>query len=85
MKTPRLLDGVQVSDADRDELMPQLGNWKLLHEFMTSIRNTKTEEDRLKKLIILEIDGNGRLDILGRLKGRLNRVRNKRESKEILK
>ena len=84
MKHSKLLEGVHVTPAERVALEAHLANWGLMHAYMTSIKGKPEEEIMLKKMIYLEKEGKGRLDVLGRLKGRLNRVRSKRESRELL-
>ena len=79
MNTPDFLKGIKISKKDEERLWPLMTNWVVLAENITSV---KDEED-VKKMILIEINGKYRLNIVHRLKSRLNTLRKERENREL--
>lgn len=79
MDIPQFLKGIKVTKKDENRLWPLMSNWVVLAQNITLI----DDEEDLKKMILIEINRKYRLDIIQRLKSRLNTVRKKRENLEL--
>lgn len=61
---------VFISSKDEERLLVHLSNWNRLHELMLKGVNVSD----LQRLVIMELRGNGRRRILGRLLGRITKL-----------
>lgn len=68
-----------ISDRLRGALAPQLSCWPVLQKFLA----TRPNEDTLKRLIVIECNGNRREHILDRLVGRLTTLRRRKLRKTL--
>lgn len=74
-----ITDGVTVTEKDEIRMARKLNNWLILSKFITQA----SEEDILK-LLVMEIRGRQRFDIIHRLHSRYNSKRRDREKTEIV-
>lgn len=72
------LKGVMITKQDEIFLARRLCNWIGLSKFLA----TASEEETIK-LLKMEVEGKGRLDIVHRLHSRFNTLRRDREKKEL--
>lgn len=75
---PPWLAKVKVSSADEAALSKIMGNWALLHRHFDML-----SEDKCLKVIVLELRGKKRPEIIGRVKNLYNRLRHQRELSEL--
>lgn len=81
MSIPEFLKGIKLSKQDEERLWPLMTNWVVLAQNITLIE----DEEDIKKMIFIEINGKYRLNIVHRLKSRLNTLRKERENRELTK
>lgn len=74
-----ITDKVEVTFEDEKRLIRKLGNWVILSKYLS-----KASEKDILKLMVFEIKGRRRLDIIHRLHARYNTLRRTREKKEII-
>lgn len=72
---------VELSDKDKERLGVHLAGWNRLNEILLLGVN----EGDLQRLIVLELMGSRRLDIVNRLLGRLQKLERKRIRERIAK
>lgn len=65
---------VQIDDKDAERLRPYLAHWGKLNRLFLD----GTNELDLQRLVVLELLGKGRAEILRRLFGRITRVQHRR-------
>jgi len=70
---------VLLTDKDAERLQVHLSNWRRLHEILLLGVNI---ED-LRRLVILELTGNGRRFILARLLGRITKLQRQETMQRI--
>lgn len=70
---------VVITDKDAERLAPFLTNWMKLHHFF--LKGTNIVD--LRRLIVMELMGSQRKDILTRLSGRLATLQRKELQKRI--
>jgi hypothetical protein len=73
---------VEFSDKDQERLKVHLVGWNHLNEIL--LLGSVNEAD-LKRLVILELSGSRRMDIVNRLLGRLAKVQRRRLRERIQK
>lgn len=73
---------VEVSDKDQERLSVHLVGWNRLNEIL--LLGSLNEPD-LKRLVIIELAGSRRLDIVNRLLGRIAKLERKRINSRIQK
>jgi len=80
MKTvkPDFLRHVNIKKTDVTRLTSVMSSWAVLAHNIREI-----EEDDLEKMIIIELNDKCRMQIIHRLKSRLNTLRSKRENIEL--
>jgi len=78
MKIPPFLRGVSINPRERKELLELTSNWLKTHRVLQEL-----SEDKLKKILLLELETRCRPHFIARIKQRLNRLRNEREEVEI--
>jgi len=70
---------VLLTDKDAERLQVHLSNWRRLHEILLLGVNV----DDLRRLVILELIGNGRRFILTRLLGRIAKLQRQETMQRI--
>lgn len=68
MKLPEVFPGIKLTQADRRRLEPHLSGYNKLVAVLTL---GTVPQDDVKKMILIELDGQKRKQILDRLVGRL--------------
>jgi len=80
MITPSFLEGVQLTDEDAERLSHYINSWATLNEFFKSDVCRNADLDRL---VLLELNGRGREQILDRLLQRRSSKQRSLEMSEI--
>ena len=82
---PEFLQGVEITDADREMYLPHLANSQTIQRYLKRRRRGLRYED-YRKMMVLEITRKlgGRFTVLQRIRGAWNKKRYAQESAEML-
>lgn len=79
LRLPKFLREVSLTQMERAYYEDLTSNWLKTHRILHTL-----SEDDLKKILVLELQSRCRPHFIGRIKQRINRLRNEREDVELL-
>lgn len=83
MKLMVLGDVDTLTEADLKRLEPHMGNWMLVHAHAVSLPANTNGLREMRKMLLLELQDQKRMQVIARLYGKISRLRRQIEEAEL--